>query len=226
MRKATVLWRLLEAIPLAVFNAVFFVAVGVENPESVWISYGFINFAYAMLLATRILVPDGKSAAVFGWSLHAVSTAYLLIELIVGIAFIVLAATNCQVALLTQLVIAGLYGLVLISTMIANRQTAEAEERRSSQIEYVKNASAELRGLLDRIGDSKAKKRVEKVYDAIYTSPVKSQPDVAELESQILQSIHSLIDAADDDQMTHLADSLLIAVNERNRRLKLLNVSR
>ena len=46
MKKKIALWIILDLIFLIVFNTVFFVAGGADHPASVWISYGFIHFAY------------------------------------------------------------------------------------------------------------------------------------------------------------------------------------
>jgi hypothetical protein len=211
---------------LAIFNTVFFIAGGVEHNASVWVSYGFIHFAYLMLLLTPKLIREGKSATVFGFSLHSVSSCYLIVELVVGVVFILISPASYKAALLVQLVIAGLYGISLISNLIANEHTDDAEEKRTCQIEYVKQASAELKGLLNSVSDKEVKKKVEKVYDALYSGPVKSHPNLVQAESQILMSIGSLKDAVYEGENTKIiaiAEVLLISVNERNRQLKMLN---
>jgi hypothetical protein len=193
---------------------------------SAWISYGFIHFAYLMLLLTPRLIRRGKSAAVFGFALHSVSSAYFLAELAIGAIFILISPDGYKAALLVQICAAGLYGLALIPNMLANEHTAGAEEKRSYQIDYVKKASAELKSLLDSVGDKGAKKKVEAVYDALYSSPVRSHPGLAQAEAQILMSISDLGGAVAEgnaERAAALADSLLIAVGERNRQLKMLN---
>jgi signal transduction histidine kinase len=226
MKKTNLLWIILDLIFLVIFNAVFFVAGGVDHNVSVWVSYGFIHFAYLMLLLTPALVRRGKNASVFGFSLYSVSSAYFLLELVVGVVFILISPGSYKAALLVQLCVAGIYGIALISNMIANEHTADAEEKRQYQIEYVKNASAELKGLLETVSDKDAKKKVEKVYDALYSSPVKSHPNLAQMESQILISVNELrgvVSLGEKEKIITLADSLLIAVNERNRQLKMFN---
>ena len=56
MNKKTVLWIILDLIFLAIFNTVFFVMTGLQHPASVWISYGFIHFAYLMVIVTPFLI--------------------------------------------------------------------------------------------------------------------------------------------------------------------------
>lgn len=150
---------------------------------------------------------------------------YFLVAFATGIAFILSSPDSYNATLSVQLCLAGLYGIILISNMIANVHTADSEEMRQHQIEYVKAASAKLKSLLEIISDKEAKKKVEKVYDALYASPVKSHLDLAQIESQILMSISKLDNAVstkNTDDIISLADSLLIAVNERNRQLKML----
>ena len=223
MKKITVLWLILNLIFLLVFNAIFFVAGGVEHNASVWVSYGFIHFAYLMLLLTPKLIRRGKSAAVFGFSLYSISATYFLVEFIAGIVIILVSPESFSVAFLVQLCIAGLYGIILVSHMISNERTAEAEEKRQTQIAYVKDASAKLKGLLDSISDKETKKKIERVYDAIYSSPVKSHPNLEQIESSILQSINELeraVTTGDKDYIASVANFLLSSINERNNLLK------
>lgn len=131
-----------------------------------------------------------------------------------------------SVAFIIQMILAVLYGFVLIPNIIANEHTAKAGEKRQIEIDYIKNASLKLRMLLSNISDKEAAKKVEKVYDAISSSPVKSHPSIAQIEEQIFLSVNALETAIvtnNKDGIISLADSLLIAVNERNMRLRTLN---
>jgi len=124
---------------------------------------------------------------------------------------------------LVQLCIAGLYGVILIANLLANERTADAEEKRQHEINYVKEASAKLKGILDRTSDKEAKKKVERVYDAVYSSPVKSNANITSIESNIMNLICNLERAVtenDTEQINIISDTVLSAVNERNRNLK------
>ena len=115
---------------------------------------------------------------------------------------------------------------MLISHLIANEYTAEAEEKRQYEISFIKNASDEIKKLLGIIDDKETRKQAEKLYDALYSSPVKSHPNLIQMEERIIRSITELvyaIAANDKEQTASLLSMLLSAVNERNARLKLLN---
>ncbi|MDR3301692.1 MAG: hypothetical protein LBT01_04080 [Spirochaetaceae bacterium] len=212
MKKISVLWIILDLIFLVVFNAIFFVAGGAEHSVSVWISYGFIHFAYFMLLLTPFLIRSGKSASVFGFALYSISAVYFFVEFAAGLVFIFISPEGYTSALLVQLCIAAIYGIMLISHMIANEHTAEPEEKRQDTIASTKLMSAKLKSLLGRISDKDAKKKVERVYDTVRTLPVQSRPNLAQMENHILQSINELEDAisrGDKERTITLASSLL-----------------
>ena len=223
MKKKNILWAILDLIFLVIFNALFFVLGGTEHNASVWLSYVFIHFAYLMLLLTPKILRAGKSSAVFGFSLYSISAVYFLIEFVTGIVFIMVAPESISVALLVQLCLAGLYGIMLVSNMLANEYTADAEEKRQPQIAYIKESSAKLKNLLENISDKETKKKVERVYDALYSSPVKSHPSIAEIENRILQFINELegaVTAGNKEGIVSIADSLLRSINERNNLLQ------
>lgn len=222
----TFLWMIVICIFPVAFNAVFFTAGGTVHEMSTWISYGFIHFAYLMLLLTPLFIREGKNAGVFGFPLFSISSLYFFVELCVGVVCILISPRDATAAFLVQLVIAGLYGIAVVPNLIANEYTADAEETRQRQIDYVKSASARLESLLEKIDDKETKKKVERVYDAVYSSPVKSHPNLEQMEMRILESIRALETAVftgNGNGITAQADSLEAAINERNRRLKMLN---
>lgn len=225
--KKSTLRLILQLIFVVVFNVFFFVLGGIEHNLSVWLSYGSIHFAYFMLVVTPHIIRKGKSAAIFGFALYSVSAVYFFIALITGVIFIVLAPESHTAALLVQLSMAGLYGILLILHLIANEHTAEAEEKRQPQIEYVKSATAQLKRILGGIEDKATKRKVEKVYDVVNSSPVKSHPNVAQIEMRIMTLIDGLADAvlaSEKQTIVSTADSLLSAANERNSQLKRFNM--
>ena len=83
-----------------------------------------------------------------------------------------------------------------------------------------------MTSLLNSASDRALKKKLEKVYDILSTSQVKTHPNVLQQESQILSSISDLRISCQTNETeiaTTQADSLLHLVEERNRQLKILN---
>ena len=179
-----------------------------------------------MLLLTPVLTRKGKRSDIFGLSTYSVSTAYFIFAFIVGVIFILVAPEGNIAAILVQLCIACLYGIILIPIMIANERTADAEEKRQYEIAYVKDVSMKLKVILENINDKAMKKSLEKVYDAVNSSPVKSHPNLAQIEISIMDSINILednIETGNDEKVISIASSMLKAVNVRNAKLKSFN---
>lgn len=222
MNKKSILWLLLDLVFLIVFNIVFFVGV-TQYTASVWISYVFIHFAYIMLLITPFFVRKSNSTAVFGLSLYSISSAYFFVAFIVGIIFIAAHPESYKWSLIVQVIIAGFYAVMLISNMIANEHTAESIEKHEAELQYVKESSAMLKGIMEMTSDKTLKKKVEKAYDLLHSSQVKSSETVRDYEIAVMDLIGILErNVASNDIAS--ADTTLSEImknaNERNRRLK------
>lgn len=226
MNKRAILWIILDLIFLAVFNTVFFAMTGLQHPASVWISYGFIHFAYFMVIVTPFLIRKSSSAAVFGFSLYSISSTYFLIEFVTGLVFVILKSDSYKAALVVQIVIAGIYGILLISHLIANESTADSVERHEDEVAYIKTAATRVKALVGKAKDKKANKEIEKVYDLLHSSPTKSISTIRHLESSVMNQISDLEDAVqsgETDIIIAIAGEIISTMEERNRKLRLSN---
>ena len=226
MKKKNFLWIALDLVFLIVFNVVFFVAGGASHPASVWISYAFIHFAYLMVLVTPFLIRKSSSAAIFGFSLYSISSTYFLVELVVGIAFIFLKQDSYKLALIVQVIIAGIYAVMLISHLIANESTADSVERHEQEVAYIKDAASRVKLLVGKLPDKKSNREIEKLYDLLHSSPSRSNSTVHGLEGTIvnlIEELESAISYENKDEAVKLAAEITKTVEERNRRLRQQN---
>lgn len=226
MNKKNFLWVILDLIFLVIFNVVFFVISGTEHPASVWISYGFIHLAYIMLLITPKLIRKSSSSSVFGFSLYSISSTYFLVEFIIGVIFIFAKPESYKVSLVVQIITFGIYAAMLISHMIANEYTADNIERHELELQYVKNCSAQLKGIMNQVEDKNIKKKVEKAYDTLHSSPVRSNNTARDYELTVMDLIEILeqnIERNDLIAASTTLDKILKNADERNRRVRLGN---
>lgn len=226
MNKKRVLWILLDLVFLIVFNVVFFVAGGTGHPASVWISYGFIHFAYIMFLGTPLLIRKSTNTAVLGFPLYSVSFTYFIVAFVVGLIFVFTHPESCKAALIVQVIIAGIYAVMLITHMIANESTDDSIERHEMELRYVKDSSAKLKGIMDSISNKQLRKKVEKLYDLLHSSPAKSNNSVRDYELMVLELIDVLegnIDRNDIPAAETTISKIERNANERNRYLKYRN---
>lgn len=226
MNKKSILYILLDLVFLAVFNTVFFVIGGTERPASVWISYGFIHFSYLMILATPFLIRKSSSAAVFGFSLYSVSAVYFFVEFTVGLVFIFIGSESYKASLVVQVIISGIYAVMLISNLIANEYTADSVEQHKDEVAYIKNAASRVKILMGKASDKKANKEIERAYDLLHSSPSRSGSTVKLLEEEIKNKITDLEDAVAANEtaaIITIAGEIVEKTEERNKKLKMAN---
>lgn len=224
MNKKSVLWMLLDLIFLAVFNTVFFAAGGTAHTASVWISYGFIHFAYLMVLVTPFLIRKSSSAAVFGFSLYFISSIYFLLEFVVGLLFIFMKSESYKASLIVQVIVAGIYAVLLLSHLIANEHTADSVERHEEEVAYIKAASSRVKALIGKANNKKANKEIEKAYDTLHSSPSKTVATVRSIESNVMNKVAELEEAVFDQDTAKIittAGEIVALMEERNRKIRL-----
>lgn len=226
MKKTKIFWYLLDSIFLIVFNLYFFLLKGIEQPASVWISYASIHLAYLMLLITPFFVRKGSVSADYGRPLFVITTSYFFLALIVGVVFIAISPESITVALLVQVTIAAIFAILLLTNLIANEHTADNIERHEVELKYVKESSSKLDSLLKQISDNAIRKKVEKAYDLIHSSQVKSSIKVQTIEQDVFNEISVLTDLVKNKKFESIEDEVNKICNlaeERNRQLKLIN---
>lgn len=210
---------------LIVFNVVFFVAGGTDHPNSVWLSYAFVHFAFIMLVATMVLARNQSGPAVLGLSLYALASVYFVLELIVGVVFILLAQDDIVPALVVQVILAGLFLVLLFSNMRANEQTVMAVEQRNVEISYIRTATMRMKDLIGSTDDTATNKVIEKAYDVVHASPTKTDASVVQYEIDLLDAIDKLeeaVAAGEMDEAKRSASLVIDAANTRNQRLRLV----
>lgn len=222
MKRKAILWMLLDLIFLVVFNIVFFVLGGADRPASVWISYCFIHFAYAMAVATPYITRKSKQA-ILGVSVYAISSGYFLIEFLVGIVFILLSQESFKPALVVQLILAAVYLAMLIIFLLANESTNESLEREEGENDFIKTCSSRVKLLMGRLGDKGCDKALERLYDLIHSSPSRSAASVKQLEQQckeLISQLEAAVNNKEKENTVDIAGRIEELFKQRNQTLK------
>lgn len=227
MNKKKVLCIFLDSIFLIIFNIVFFVLKCYKINLSVWISYGFIHFSYIMLTMTPFFVKKNKKMDNLCLSLYITSLTYFLITFIVGLLFIFFHFDNYKMIFVIQVIIGGIYAVLFLFNMIANEHTMENIEKQEDEITYIKYCSNRLKEIMNRVDNKIVNKKIEKVYDLIHSSQMKSGIKVKEYEIRVIDLIEDLdskIKENDSEENIDLIIKRIINVaNKRNNILKYRN---
>lgn len=227
--KSTILRYIIYLIVVALFNLFFFGLSGVKHPASVWISYGFIHWAFAISIATPFLTEKGRDRVTFLFPMQMITAGYFVLELVIGVIFILLAMSKYKLSLYTQITLAAIDVILLLINMIANDHTAKQTEQRQENLQFIRGSCAQLQGIVDCLKGKETQNKVKKVYDVINSSAVKSHESVKAVENRVAEEITRLSYLADGDEQENreeiflVCDKIIRLANERNRTLKLHN---
>lgn len=219
MRKV-ILLLIVDLAFLIVFNLLFFVILGVEHNAGVWISYGFIHFSYFMVLLTPVFYSkESKAVAVGRMTIGGITGTYFFVELVAGIVFIVLNLNSMTIPLIVQSVLALIFIVILIISILANDRTADSDNIEEKQVLFIKNESLRVKALMDCSDNKEVNKKVESIYDLIHSSPFKSCDEAAYYEGIIDTKINELENIVNDkntDEIMNICNEIIDVVNKRN----------
>ena len=217
--KKNVLWLLIAVILLTAFNAAFFLVTN-ERTSATWISYGDIHIAFLMLFLSLSLVGKEKNKAILNLSLNAVSVIYFIIELLIGVIVISLSPQTPTAAILVQSILFAIYLVIFLSVLLANQHTMEAEAQHASDIQFIKTSAARIKILVNQVDEFSQRRLIEQAYDAVRSSPSKSDYSVATIESDISVQINTLeaaIGCHDSKAVISAANAITSAIYKRNQ---------
>jgi len=223
MKKVNVLAILLQSVFLIVFNVLFFLLGGFEHETSIWIAYAFIHVAYLMLLITPLITNKSDRNSVMGYSIYSISSYYFVFTFVINLAFILFTLESSKVAIAFNVIVTGIYAVILISNLMANEHTKASTEQREQDLNYIKKVLFVLDDLKEEAIDVSYIKGIERISDDIKSSPTRSSASVGVIETQILneiKSLYSIIENADTEAFANKMDSIKKLIKNRNRTLK------
>lgn len=173
MSKTKILWIIIHLIFLATFNTIFFLLKGTDNPASVWISYGAIHLAYLLVWFIRFF--RLKEANMFGIGATMVMYGYFLLQVIVGIFFIILSLEGWKLAFIVQLLILATAMILFLLGTIAGKHASDGKQAldeltaSAMKTDHLKLIKANLDILQRGTLDMDIKKHISDVLEVINT---------------------------------------------------------
>ena len=180
MTKKNVLTIILDSVFVVAFNILFFVNGGTQHISSVWTCYGFLHFAYLMVLITPVIDAKGKTAYLSKLTTYTISLIYFFIELIFSIAVFTSEINKIKLIISVQTIITAIYIILLMSNLLTNDSIARKQERHD--LENIESITA----------DPKLKNRINNLYYSIHSSPTRTSSEVVVYETKITELLEDL----------------------------------
>ena len=221
MNKTKALWIALESIFLLVFLILFF-SLTKTRETSAWIAFFAVLIAYFVLLAVPSLVRSGNAETDNRRPLFLVAGGYFAIAFILNVGILCSQPVSTKFAVLSNLVLFALFAAALLILLLANKDTADQEERRQVELNYVKDAPLRLRMLNSLVKDPELSAAIERAAELISYSPARSSATVRQMEERILEEIGQLEMALPSDS-AELFGTVELISNLAKKRNMILN---
>ena len=145
---------------------------------------------------------------------------YLL--LLVGVMLIIISPQKAKASWLIHVSLLAVAAVYLIANMISNEHIADNMEKQEKDLQYIKKMSARLKPLITEAHDSEVSRRIERLYDTVMASPVKSNENAQVVEAQLIGMLAELEDSVNEGKamdQTRIIDEMQKLVNRRNSML-------
>jgi len=231
MKKTFNFYIIIWAALLVAFNAVAFLAGGIENAAkytpSFWIGYGFImlSFAGQIICAGKAFNAANLQKLFYNLPLISISYTALVFSFILGGLSMLIAALPYWVGAVAAVAALALTAISLAKATIAADTVSDIDDKAKVQTFFIKSLTVDAESLLARAQSDEIKAECKKVYDAVRYSDPMSNDALASAESMITLKFAQLTDAVannDGDAVKSAAKEVIILIDDRNKKCKLL----
>lgn len=144
---------------------------------------------------------------------------YSLQQPVIGLIFIFVGDESYKAALISQVIIVGVYAVLFLVNLIVNEYTIDQMKHQENEYSFIKKSSSRVKLLIDKIDDKKCSKKIERFYDILRTSPSKYNSNASTVEKEIINKISSLEDivsSKDIESVFIVCDELISLTKKRN----------
>lgn len=221
--KTTLIRIVFTLVFLVVFNTLFFLLSGTDNPTSVWVSYAYIHVAYFTILFLPVLKTKGDASYYLSSVLYGQAITYFLLELIAGVVFIIYRMESPVWSLVVQTALWLIFVVLILGNAWANQATAQSLEKRKQDIDAYQSMRMSLKRLMAKTDKPELKRLIADCSDKLEASSSRQTQESEKIDIEIEQAIASLrqsITEDDVEESTSLARQLAGLIEERKTILK------
>ncbi len=221
--KTTLIRIVFTLVFLVVFNTLFFLLSGTDNPTSVWVSYAYIHVAYFTILFLPVLKTKGDASYYLSSVLYGQAITYFILELIAGMVFIAYRMESPVWSLVVQTALWLIFVVLILGNAWANQATAQSLEKRKQDIDAYQSMRMSLKRLMAKTDKPELKRLIADCSDKLEASSSRQTQESEKIDIEIEQAIASLrqsITDGDVEESTSLARQLAGLIEERKTILK------
>jgi len=223
MAKKNILTIILDSVFIVAFNILFFLNGGTHHVAAVWTAYGFLHFAYIMVLVTPLIASRGSAAVLSKTTTYTISLLYFVVELIFAVITFATKTEHNKLVVSIEIVITALYLIILVTNLLTDDSIQNKQNRHDSENDFIKGISRRLKYIETLVPDKSIKAKIESLYYLAHSSPCKSAESLRFYENEIVRNIGLLeeeVNKNDVSEIIRFLDEIERLINKRNFDLK------
>lgn len=232
MKKLFKYYAVCWAVLVVSFNLIVFIIsneiVGIDNVDGAfWIGYAFIMLAFVGQLVCAYFAFKEENRQKFFYSLPLITISYAatIASVIVGTFCMVIPNLPNWVGIIVCLVVLVFSAVSIAKAKAAADVVSGIDKKIKVKTLFIKSLTVDAESLMARAKTDEVNAELKKVYEAVRYSDPMSDEALSGIESQIILKFDLLSKAvAEEDAETvkSAAEELVILINDRNRKCKLL----
>ena len=231
MKKLFQSYLILWAILLVLFNVIAFVSVGWSGQEkytaSFWIGYIAIMLMFGgqLYCAYLALKADTAKKLFYNLSLIRISYTGLIASFIIGGLCMLISPLPYWLGIIGCAIVLAVIAMAVIKADVAVAEIERVDEKIKVQTFFIKSLTVEADTLMAQAKSDAVKAECRKVYETIRYSDPMSNDALAAAEAQItlkFAEFTSAVHADELEKVTAIAKEVIILVEDRNKKCKLL----
>ena len=228
MKKRTILTIILDSVFVVAFNALFFLHGGAHSAASAWVCYGFLHFAYLMVLVTPLIESGGKTASLSRLTTYSISLSYFAINFVFALFIFFYGNSDGAIIDITpvvsiEIIVTTLYVIILATNLLTNDTIAKKQAVHDACNAFIKTISAKAKYIETLAVEQTLKNRLNDLYTTAHASPIRSSSEVTVYEEKIITLLDELeknVEQANSEKSAELIGEIGRLLNKRNVMIK------
>ena len=229
MKKRTILTIILDSVFVVAFNALFFLHGGAHSAVSAWVCYGFLHFAYLMVLVTPLIESGGKTASLSRLTTYSISLSYFAINFVFALFIFFYGNSDGAIIDITpvvsiEIIVTTLYVIILATNLLTNDTIAKKQAVHDADNAFIKTISAKAKYIETLAVGQTLKNRLNDLYATAHASPIRSSSEVTVYEEKIITLLDELeknVEQANTEKSAELIGEIGRLLNKRNVMIKM-----
>lgn len=232
MKKGFKYYLSIWVILLAVFNVAVFVSPGeaggyTKFGGAFWVGYIFITLAFIgqLICAYFAFKADSLKKFFYNVPLIRISRTGLVLTVILGTLCMAIPNLPNWIGIILCLAVLAFTAISVIKATAAGDIVSGIDEKIESKTHFIKALTADAEALMSAAKTPELRAEVKKVYEAIRYSDPMSNAALEEINEQIQNQFSVFVDAVkaeDSDLASSSSDELIILIDNRNKKSKLM----